>query len=92
MVRTNTIHEYVKKYLSGKTNLSDEQLSEVMKESFYDAYSFLVDQNSLGQSLEPIELEHLNNVEANLVSKYPVFKNLISGCALLDTKKWNEPT
>jgi hypothetical protein len=83
MVRINAIHTYMVKYLSGKTSLSDNELSEVMQESFYDAYSFLVDENSFEQSLERTELDHLENVETHLLSKYPVFAKLISDSVIL---------
>lgn len=83
MVRVSAIHTYIVKYLSGKTSLSDEELSQLMKESFYDAYSFLVDENSFKQSLSRTELDYLANVETHLLSKYPVFTKLISDSVIL---------
>lgn len=83
MVRINAIHIYIIKYLSGKISLSDDELSKVMKESYYDAYSFLVDENDFGQSLKSSELEHLYRVEKNLVSKYSLFTELISNNVIL---------
>ena len=83
MIRINAIHTYIIKYLSGKMSLSDDELSKVMEESFDDAYSFLVDEKSFEQSLEHTELEHLENVETHLLSKYPVFAELISESIIL---------
>lgn len=83
MVRVSAIHTYIVKYLSGKTSLSDEELSQLMRESFYEAYSFLVDENSFKQSLIRTELDYLANVETHLLSKYPVFTKLISDSVIL---------
>ncbi|HHC6612697.1 TPA: hypothetical protein ACN311_001890 [Vibrio parahaemolyticus] len=84
MVRANAIHMHLIKHLSGKTSLSDEDLSKVMRKSIFDAYSFLVDEHSFQQGMGQSDLDHLYNVETDLLSKYPVFTDLISKCVLLD--------
>jgi len=84
MIRVNAIHTHLIKHLSGKTTLSDDELSKLMHESVFDAYSFLTDEDDFQQNMEESGLDHLHYIETHLLNKYPTFESLISKCKLMD--------
>ncbi|WP_114721725.1 hypothetical protein [Vibrio cholerae] len=78
MVRANVIQEKLVGHLSGKTTLSDSELSRVMTTTIYDVFSFLDDEGAFQQDMGQQSLDFLAKVENRLLHLHPVFVDLIS--------------
>lgn len=78
MVRANTLQSYIVRHLLKKTRFSDEELEDIMNASVYSAYSHLVDNKRLSQSIDNISLDELAAAENNLLRIYPAFDKVLT--------------
>lgn len=84
MVRSNAIQLHLVKHLSGKTSLTDDQLSDLMKDCLFDAYSFLVDKSNFKQDMDKDSLDYLYSIETNLLRYHPKFVEIISAGIIIE--------
>lgn len=78
MVRANALQSHVIKHLSKKTKLSDEELKDIMDVSIFNAYSYLVDNKRLFQSMDDVSLKSLYECESKLQRQYAAFDKVLS--------------
>lgn len=83
MVRANALNMHLVKHLSGKTSFSDEELSEIMRHSIFDTYSFLVDKGAFNQGMDSVSLDSLDKIETNLLNMHRVFEDLMTDNIIL---------